>query len=128
MKQTYIFELKDAIAMTKGFTWKDEKGISETSFAHLQLFLNPARLKTHVGIQKWDCYVLGVPHPKLLWMDAWRPFRVAKMNCFLWQPLYQIPTTNTWQWPNLPQTKDATHSKRCHTQILKMSITILWMP
>lgn len=50
----YVAKLTDDIALTKGFTWKDGKGIFDTSSTHLKSLLNPTPDAAHVGIQKWS--------------------------------------------------------------------------
>lgn len=98
--------------MIECYTWKDGRGIFETDTTHLRLLLNPPVTEMHVGLQKWAKFSVQVPPPKALWTDTWKPFRAAKINCFLWQLIYRIPATNVCRWPKLPRTHEDTHYKR----------------
>lgn len=46
----FISKLNDKIALMERYTWKDDKGIFDTSSTHLRFLLNPTLEATHVGI------------------------------------------------------------------------------
>lgn len=122
----YVAKLNDNIVVMEGYSWRDGKGIFETTSAHLQRLFNPTPINPHINIQKWRRYTNWTPMPRLLLHDTWQDFRADKINCFTWKLLHWIPTTNVWRWPKLPPTNPDTHCKRCTVATLEDANHLFW--
>lgn len=93
-----LYEAGFAIA----FYWKDEtkRHDATTALVKKQNYLAPP--PTHSNIQRWCNNLNWTPNLPTLWKHIWLPIRSKKENLFLWQIIYQVPTTNGWKHPGVP--------------------------
>lgn len=66
-------------------------------------------MQLYVWIHKWRRVILKALNLEMLIAEVWQNFWALKINCFVWQVLYQIPATNVWHWKKIPWKNIAIH-------------------
>lgn len=80
----------------------------------------------HKSVLKWDRVLAWDPKLEIIWHNICRPYCSTRKKCFLWQVMYDVPTTNHWRFPRINRNDPATWCMACPLRQHEDLIHLLW--